>query len=1104
MKKWMKVTAILSAMIVILFGILPVTWILAGKMIALLPMKEKAQKSYGIGSIPMSEDGFYEIRSAEDYRIFWDEAGYKNSSVKGRLMCDIRLNDTSGWQEWEKGFYGYSSSSVLNFSGVFDGNGHTIYGIYSENGYGIVRTNEGIIRNLTIRDSVICGGIYGGGICYHNEGRQALISNCKFYGKITNVVNVCQIPEEMAGICVINSGTIAGCGFMGEFRLDEKHSGEKCESAGICVQNYGNVENCFNLSFCPLNGENVSYAIANQGEKNCYTLRDSGFCTSDKGQVTELSMDQRLQLQKYLDRDILALWKSGKPAYQEKSLAKAEENELRRQALQDETVKNMIFSMLSREKGDIRDFDFRASKEEGAEFCLTIAYKGKELLVSKYQGTETDDMEKLWCREGEILAEKDADSFGHTTYFLLQNEVPSESTEIFTSYQTNTDQGFFYVSGDCLYRIAQGASGTEDEKEALLSMAEEEICSGKIKSTGIVWKDDTVKKAVYESLKEEQDALLSREEIRNLKELEIENGKDIKTLADLANLTKLTSLIIWGDGQVNAIGEMKNYALPELTELILYDCGITDISFVENYKKLTRLSLGCNNISDISSLKDLTQLESLALFSNQIDDIGALGDMEKLVTLNLTDNRISDLSPLRGKTKMTILGLSFNCITDISPLEGMTDMVNLSIGSNHVKNIGALSNMRKLQWLGLEGNEIEDYNALAEIKNLFYLDVMGNPSQDIGDLYSIPYLLLGNKGTGRISEEELRKAQNLLNRSPSEQGIEAQDIAYGDLNRDGIRDVAITGYFGEKKDEDGYTEEWGTRRVYIFMGTGEEDYELLAVVDTLNPDMGGVYGDPYQGISLSGNHLIVQNYGGSFFRWADTVIYEYKNGMIQLAFCYTMNEWIGNNSGYDWFVYDYVQDTEKKYAVMGEWDQPVEMLLIADDSNRSDERNIRISEQFESAWKELEQKGAESNGQTFPEPDYWNYAADIDGGGYYDYEIHKLPMKVKSDPTEVLTAAVEEFFLPGTAICFPIKEYSSEEIKSNYDRLAGVELPDVFYVGREPSGEWKLLTYVSCHQDEDGSYVHKLLFSEPNTEYEEWFCDKTFYYCEKDGTFVLP
>lgn len=1107
MKRWIQFAVFLSVTIILIAGIVPLTWLIVQKHMG---MKLTAADDYlykTIDDLTLSRDGFYEIRSAEDYRIFWNAVRWQDESINGRLMSNIELNDTSDWQEWGEVIPTYITAPVSKYSGVFDGQGHTISGIYSEQGYGIVDTNEGIIRNLIIVDSVVSGGFHSGGICYNNKDENALISNCIFYGKIAEVTARNRIPDKFAGICVANSGTVIRCGFMGEMVADNSEHSEKYR-AGICTNNYGNIEECYNFSYVDETDweNNKNYAIADQGEQNCYALKDSGWEPAEEGQTMMLSVMQSLQLEEYLNQDILALWQQSLPPYATTSLTEIQGLSMIEEALQDEVIKDMVFWILSRKQEDFGDIHFQAVKENEAEFCLTIELQKESLQVKRYAAENTDNVEELWNRESRILSEKNADTWNHTTYTLLPAEAPAEDTEFIMSYQTEGEAGIFYTKGDHLYQFVPNESTTMDEDEdTLLQITETELCFHKAKSTGINWKDETVREAVYAALTEGEDILLSREEVRNLEQLEIINGEEIETLRDLENLPVLTSLVIYGDGgELTAIKELKQIPLTNLTELILCDCGIRDISFLSQYKKLTMLSLGNNEIKDISVLEEFPELITLALHSNRIENIDSLRNMKDLTILNLTDNQITDLSPLAGKTKLTMLGLSYNRITDITPLKGMTNLVNLSVGSNYVEDISVLSDMKKLQWLGLECNRIEDFSAVLEMKRLFYLDVMGNPSQEIGDLYFTPYLLVGNWGT-EVYAGGLADAQVLLNRFPSQQGIVAEDMAYGDLNNDGIRDVAITGYFGEKKNEEGYIEEWGTRQVYVFTGTAAGDYELCAAVETLGPDNGGIYGDPYQGISISGNHLIVQNYGGSNFRWADTDIYEYRNGTLQETYSFYLNYWLWNSGGYDWYVYDHIRDTEKKYAVQGEWDQPVNMVLIRDGADEgSDEYQMR-QKQYDSALQILEQKAEESIGRKLPEFSFWHYGPDVDDDGYYFYEIHESLAPTRKKADDVLSFAAEKYFSLYEADCvyFPVLEYTSEEIKKNYDLLAGVELPVGFYVGRDPFGEWRMLSYESCFQDEDGSYVHVLDFRKAVIEddYSRWSYEIVYYY-ESTGALV--
>ena len=103
-----------------------------------------------------------------------------NLSGKYILTADIDLTealakggslyDAKGWIA-----IGYlSSGNTSPFTGVLDGNGHTISGITAKGGTGIahlIHTNQGTITNLTISGTFSSGGVF----CLKNEG---LIQNC--------------------------------------------------------------------------------------------------------------------------------------------------------------------------------------------------------------------------------------------------------------------------------------------------------------------------------------------------------------------------------------------------------------------------------------------------------------------------------------------------------------------------------------------------------------------------------------------------------------------------------------------------------------------------------------------------------------------------------------------------------------------------------------------------------------------------------------------------------------------------------------------------------------------------------------------------------------
>ena len=218
-------------------------------------------------SQPLEEvlvDGYYQIYTADQLRQFAEKVTSGNYNINARLMADIELNgknkvlddkgnliaDTSSLKEWTPiGIFNKS------FTGTFDGNNKTIYGLYikkTTSDVGLfVKVGKrgsviGTVKDVTLADSYVSGNSAVGGICAYNDGGTLL--NCHNTGMVSGayfVGGVCGINRDGGTIQKCdNSGTVSGANNVG----------------GVCGSNTGSsttTQECYNTGTVSGEGSNV-------------------------------------------------------------------------------------------------------------------------------------------------------------------------------------------------------------------------------------------------------------------------------------------------------------------------------------------------------------------------------------------------------------------------------------------------------------------------------------------------------------------------------------------------------------------------------------------------------------------------------------------------------------------------------------------------------------------------------------------------------------------------------------------------------------------------------------------------------------------------------
>lgn len=145
-------------------------------------------------------------------------------------------------------------------------------------------------------------------------------------------------------------------------------------------------------------------------------------------------------------------------------------------------------------------------------------------------------------------------------------------------------------------------------------------------------------------------------------------------------------------------------------------------------------------------------------------------------------------------------------------------------------------------------------------------------------------------------EEKPTKTKDDINSVvPSGWGILIKDapvIAEGDLNKDGIKDVAtIIEQIESERDEA------PSRALLIAFGTKDNSYSLSIIADKviLKADEGGIWGDPFESLSIERGSVVVSDYGGSNWRWYNKFRFRYQDNDWYLIGA-TMGEYFAGNA----------------------------------------------------------------------------------------------------------------------------------------------------------------------------------------------------------------
>ena len=280
------------------------------------------------GEPKKNDNGYYEISNAQELYWFAEQVNGGNTTANAILTADIvlykNLLDADGNHNSDatNNWIPIGKDDKNSYKGIFDGQGHTVSGIYCNDNnnetemhaggfFGTLgdeqKQSDATIKNVGVVDSYFAWTYYTGGIC--GDAKQGTISNCYnaatvisktvsggvcgslYKGIVENSHNTGRINGmySTGGVCgAFGDGMLNNCyntGIVsGEANVEGIMSGGVANVGGVCgvlySPNKGPITNCYNIGAVSATGDGTEKKAGgicgrieqNGSVDNCYYL----------------------------------------------------------------------------------------------------------------------------------------------------------------------------------------------------------------------------------------------------------------------------------------------------------------------------------------------------------------------------------------------------------------------------------------------------------------------------------------------------------------------------------------------------------------------------------------------------------------------------------------------------------------------------------------------------------------------------------------------------------------------------------------------------------------------------------------------------------------
>lgn len=253
-------------------------------------------------------------------------------------------------------------------------------------------------------------------------------------------------------------------------------------------------------------------------------------------------------------------------------------------------------------------------------------------------------------------------------------------------------------------------------------------------------------------------------------------GGNFQNLQALSHLKQLSHLTIT-ESTISAQDLSVISALPNLKELTLSGCMLSNIQNLSGAHDLEYLDLSNNTIRDASALSFMSGLQELNLSHNALTNLSYLSALNNLKVLNVSYNSLASVVPLAGCTALEELDISYNTISSLEGLSTLSGLTKLNAASNQLTDVSGLTANAALTNVTLSRNTISDISALSVLTKLQYFDISYNKVSKLPQWSADCELVFFNGAHNQIKEVTvLGGLKNLNTVNLSNNAIKTVDV----------------------------------------------------------------------------------------------------------------------------------------------------------------------------------------------------------------------------------------------------------------------------------------------------------------------------------------